>query len=418
MFDQSFNIKTLAYHLKKSDFFKYKEIRSEEVKGNVLQKADDLAKTSLLAYKLRSNALKRKVVFQLDGLSHELVFRKLNNNLEYCLKVKYSNRSDIVDNINNILSEGNPYTIYRLDVKSFYESFDIDFVKKKLDAELYLSNETKRIVFNVLNEHLSSGYSGLPRGLATSAIISEYMMKDFDLFIKRKPGVFYHARFVDDIFIVTNGEEDDVQFVNEVQKNLPKGLQLSEKKKSIKKIISKVSPYKDKSLNHIVEVDFLGYKFIVHEPKYDKNIKNSFRDVQIDISSDKIRKIKTRLVCAFKDFNDSKDFHLLVNRLRFLSSNFSVLDSERERKRLAGIFHNYHMTHAERSKSLVELDLFIKKAVLSSNGKVFSESYVSLTQVQKYRLLKFSFKRGFQNCQYVYFKADKLKEIQECWKYV
>ncbi|MDR5019814.1 hypothetical protein RF657_15620 [Yersinia rochesterensis] len=156
----------------------------------------------------------------------------------------------------------------------------------------------------------------------------------------------------------------------------------------------------------------------MHEPQYDKNIKNSFRDIQIDISGDKVRKIKTRLVCAFKDFNDSKDFSLLVNRLRFLSSNFSVLDAERERKRLSGIFHNYHMTHVERSKSLVELDLFIKKAVLSGTGKVFSDSYVSLTQMQKYRLLKFSFKRGFQNCHYVYFKADKLKKIQECWKYV
>ncbi|QDW32534.1 RNA-directed DNA polymerase [Yersinia sp. KBS0713] len=91
------------------------------------------------------------------------------------------------------------------------------------------------MVSNVLNEHLASGYSGLPRGLATSAIISEYMMKDFDLFIKRKAGVFYHARFVDDIFIVTNGEDDDVKFVSEVQKNLPKGLQLNKKKKSIKK---------------------------------------------------------------------------------------------------------------------------------------------------------------------------------------
>ncbi|HDL8380577.1 TPA: RNA-directed DNA polymerase, partial [Yersinia enterocolitica] len=324
----------------------------------------------------------------------------------------------IVDNIKNILSEGNPYTVYRLDVKSFYESFDIEFVKNKINSELYLSNETKKIVSNVLNEHLASGYSGLPRGLATSAIISEYMMKDFDLFIKRKIGVFYHARFVDDIFIVTNGEDDDVKFVSEVQKNLPKGLQLNKKKKSIKKISNKVSPNKGNALDHILEVDFLGYRFTVHEPQYDKSIKNSFRDIQIDISGDKVRKIKTRLVCAFKDFNDSKDFSLLVNRLRFLSSNFSVLDAERERKRLSGIFHNYHMTHVERSKSLVELDLFIKKAVLSGTGKVFSDSYVSLTQMQKYRLLKFSFKRGFQNCHYVYFKADKLKEIQECWKYV
>ncbi|QDW32533.1 hypothetical protein FFE93_005365 [Yersinia sp. KBS0713] len=144
MFDQSFNIKTLAYQLKKSDFFKYKEIRNEDIKEKALKEADELAKTSLLAYKLRSNTLKGKVVFQLDGLSQELVFRKLNNNLEYYLKIKYSNRSDIVDNIKNILSEGNPYTVYRLDVKSFYESFDIEFVKNKINSELYLSNETKK----------------------------------------------------------------------------------------------------------------------------------------------------------------------------------------------------------------------------------------------------------------------------------
>lgn len=418
MFDQSFNIKTLSYHLKKSDFFKYKEIRNEDIKANVLREADELAKTSLLAYKLRSNVLKGKAVFQLSGLPQELVFRKLNNNLEYCLRIKYSNRSDIVDNIKNILSEGNPYTVYRLDVKSFYESFDIKAVQDKINSELYLSNETKRILSNILNEHLASGYSGLPRGLATSAIISEYMMKNFDLFIKRKPGVFYHARFVDDIFIVTNGEDDHDKFISEVEDNLPKGLQLSKKKRSIKKIINKVSPCKTEPLDYISEVEFLGYRFIVYEPKSDKKIKNYFRDVQIDISGDKVKKIKTRMICAFKDFNDTKDFSLLVNRLRFLTSNFSVLDAERERKRLSGIFHNYHMTHAERSKSLVELDLFIKKAVLSSTGKVFSDLYESLTQVQKYRLLKFSFKRGFQKCHYVYFKADKLKEIQECWKYV
>lgn len=43
--------------------------------------------------------------------------------------------------------------------------------------------------------------NGLPRGLSISSVMSELYMKYFDLRIRRLEGVYYYARFVDDIVV-------------------------------------------------------------------------------------------------------------------------------------------------------------------------------------------------------------------------
>ncbi|WP_226100021.1 antiviral reverse transcriptase Drt3a [Dickeya oryzae] len=417
MFDQTFHIKNLYYQISKNDFYKNRCIGNENEKKRVIFNAYDFAANDMHDFNFLRGNLKGKSVFRIPDLSSEIVFRKLDDNLRKCFGIKYPHRENIIENLRNILEETSPYTIYRLDVKNFYESFDLKSLLSTVDCNEKLSNHSKRILKNILFHHTIAGNSGLPRGVATSSILSEYMMSSFDRFIKRKSFVFFYARFVDDIFIVSSGLEDAEKFLSEIKVNLPKGLFLNSRKTNIQKISSAMKYRKDDEDEKVnLNVDFLGYKFIVREP-FGK--KSKFRDVQIDLSDNKVKKIKSRMVYAFKDFYENgRDFRLLEYRMRFLTSNFSVLDSNRELKRLSGIYHNYRMIQSGRSSGLVELDLFIKKAVLSSHGTVFERFGMALRQSQKYRILKFSFKRGFENCHYSHFSAKQLMDIQRCWKYV
>ncbi len=77
-----------------------------------------------------------------------------------------------------------------------------------------LTNEPKvprsavLVLENFLFELLDRNIVGLPRGVPLSATLSEYSMKRFDRFVSTLPEVYYYARYVDDIVIVTGARED------------------------------------------------------------------------------------------------------------------------------------------------------------------------------------------------------------------
>ncbi|MDS0943644.1 hypothetical protein OSC10_02540, partial [Enterobacter hormaechei] len=148
------------------------------------------------------------------------------------------------------------------------------------------------------------------------------------------------------------------------------------------------------------------------------NIRGFYRVIEIDLAHAKANKVKSRVIYSIVDFNKTNDFELLCERLKFLSTNFSVLDSDRVLKRLSGIHFNYPLIDAKSSKRLAELDVFLRKAVLSSSGKVFFDFHANLNQCKKYRLLKISFVRGHEKRHFFHYSASKMMKIQRCWKYV
>jgi hypothetical protein len=248
------------------------------------------------------------------------------------------------------------------------------------------------------------------------------LMVDFDHKIRSLPQVFYYARFVDDILIVTSATESEKDFLALIEELLyphtlnPRKLEKPPALASVKPIDKSKTTTTQSSL---LTIEYLGYNFSVFDPWLDKGIKNSnhFRDVRVDIAEAKVKKIKTRIVASLRSYCSNLNFDLLASRLKFLTCNFSVIDKNRDQKRLAGIYYNYHMVTPSDSDALVELDKFLRAAILSARGSVFSDFFSKTTKSQRRQLLRISFSKNFHKEAFVYTSPKILNQIQECWSY-
>lgn len=418
MYDQSYNLVSLSRMLRKSDFLNSPRFRSQNIRSQTILDAVERADHGFANLPFLSKTkVKNKFIYRITNFSDELVLRKINANIKKYIKIPSASRDSIIANIKNLLSEGVSYRIYRLDVKSFYESFNTSETIASILNIPKLSPLTKRMVGDILRQYSNSGGLGLPRGLALSATLSEIMMLPFDTKIRLIPEVFFYSRYVDDIIIITSGNEVESKLIESISESLPTGLYLNDNKTKIQTASKNVLPFKGTPPPpDVLAFEFLGYQFTVCEPPKSDD-QQPFRIVHLDIADSKVKKIKTRMTRALISYCNNRDFDLLETRLKFLTSNFSVLDADRERKRLAGIFYNYHRVDFDTSRSLKELDNYLKKLALSGNGTVFDDFFCKTTVAQRRRLLKFSFERGFREKTFMHFSRETLKLVQECWIY-
>lgn len=402
--------------LRKSDFRDHTSLQNEEIKRKVLASAADMAEQLFNGVNplvsVKSNS---KTLYLTKDIAPKLVLRKLRTNIHQVVPLKSPDRNFVITNLVHFLSEGVPYQVYRLDIKSFYESFRIEDVRRVVHDLDRLSPLSKRLISRLFTLYQDDGGIGLPRGTTLSATLSEIMMRDFDATILCRCGVYFYYRYVDDIIVITNGNENASEFLKMIQASLPQGLALHDKKKRICKVerLHKLGAIKRRRL----EFDYLGYHFAVFDPIKKSTLKanQAFREVTVDIAPGKIAKIKTRIVRSLLAFHADKDFSLLSLRFKYLTSNISVKDLNRNTHKLAGIYHNYpHITTAT-STGLTELDRFLRIAVTSRRGRVFSRTGPFLSNRQKQALLRCSFTRGHQRRIFSHFSPVYIRKVIECW---
>lgn len=419
MHDQSFCRKTLERFLRKHDFRQVPVAEHKAFREAILTDATTSAVTcfNAPAKPLTNFPLRGKLIYRLVRQQDELVLRQLVRNVKRCMPCAGEGRSQIVTNLRLLLAEGVPYRVYRLDVRSFYESFQKHEVLKALHELRNLSPQSKTLIETLLNSHTAMGGLGIPRGLSLSAVLSDLLMTRFDHLIRSGDDTFYYSRYVDDIIIMTSAREKKAEFVTWIRNSLPPGLTLNPDKRAIVEVLSKVAKTSG-SCPAIFSFDYLGYAFSVSNPttaeaKSKKNGDLS-RTVLIDIANRKIKKLKTRIVRAFLDFSNTGDWDLLRDRIAFLTQNFSVYNPKAGGKKLAGIYHSYPLVNAN-SAGLIELDRYLRNAVLTRTGRVFSKSSVILSGNQKRQLLSSSFVRGHASQCFIHFSGGRISDIQRCW---
>lgn len=418
MYDQSFNLTTLERKIRKSDFIAYPNLAVPARRRSYIRSAIKSAQSGFNGRNpLRHIEVNGKRIYQIRSLGDELVVRHLCDNVRYVAAVPIQSREFVIANLIHLLREGVPYRVYRLDVRNYYESFSQGGVLGKLEGLSELSPVSKSLLTALFAKFSASGGKGLPRGLALSAVLSEFLMSEFDQYVKDVPGVYFYGRYVDDIIVLTSGEENDKAFTKLLAKHLPPGLHLHERKKQVLSASQPVSPAK--ASTQLFAFDYLGYEFSVREPVKDKNVRplQQPREVVIDIAEAKMRKIKTRIARSFYSFSKSSDFPLLAQRLKYLTTNFSIKDFNNNRYKLAGIFYSYPQLTLQTGKSLGELDKFLKNAVLSKSGRLFSSTSKMLSPNQKRELLGNSFERGHATRKFVHFSPRVIEKIQACWIY-
>ncbi|KOO08502.1 antiviral reverse transcriptase Drt3a [Vibrio hepatarius] len=409
MFDQSFTNKNISRQLRKSDFISSPELRHDMVKASTIIEAVNFSETChFVREDFNSKITKGNPVYTLSDLPKELVLRKANSNLKRLYKLKQTDRDVIVNQLKSLLKEQLPYHLYRLDIHKFYESVRHDVVLDHIHNNTAINYRTKNFITNFLKAFSSEEARGFPRGISLSATLSELLMRKFDHDVQQHLDVFYYARFVDDIVIVTSTKESK-SFIAELEEILPSGLRFNNREDGSDKIsIVKATPSHTKAQ----KFTYLGYEFLIDEQK-----KSNKKDkvIKLDIAQSKTKRIKTRLIKSFINFERNNDFKLLLDRVKLLTSNYSLLDKKKGIQVMSGIYYNYKCIDDNESKSLLELDLLLKR-IIYNNKSLSSSGSLNLSKKQRQELLKYSFSNGFKRRIKVHFSPNRQNKLQRTWK--
>lgn len=341
----------------------------------------------------------QKFAYTASSLEEKLILRKIVNNLQRTASLQFNHRDQIAAQLTNFLKEGVKYRIYRLDIASFFETIDIENIENSLSKLNQLSSHSKFLTVDYIRSFQDQyNVSGIPRGIELSASVSELVLLDFDRLVKEHHDVFFYARYVDDMIFITSSTEISKMFCLWIESLLPTGLKLNIKKQKIIDLSKKTKNFK----NHIA-FDFLGYEYRICNPA---TTVEEYRPIIIDLSSKKIKSLKTKIAKAFYSFKKVGNYDLLYDRLSFLSSNRDIITSKNT-KIGSGVYYSYKKIDPEQSLKS-DIDYFLRQNTMS---KVYN-----LSKMERENLLKLSFYRGFKKRIYKRFSPNRLMEINEIWK--
>lgn len=414
MYNQSFSASFLLKCLRKTDFYDDNRLYDKEFRSSIGILAENSAHSEFQGGNpFATFHLNGKRLYKINDLHNNLVVRKIDRNLKKALGKRIFSRDFIISTAKKMLSESTPYRVYRLDIKAFFESINQKFLREEIDS-LAVSPLTKKNVFCLLDYYNKINGVGIPRGVGISSTLAEITLSNFDASMSEHDNVYYYIRYVDDILIITNGNENSVSFLQLIENKLPLGLGLNRKKHKLAIHELKSPTWGNTQDELLCSITYLGYVIKIYNPQKTSGAKFPFRKVILDIAESKVKKIKTRIVRSFITYSRDKNYQNLKDRLRLLTSNYSMYDINSGRKKFAGIFYNYPLI-SQNSKSISELDNFRKNAILSKKGRVFCTTYSLIKPKNKSDLLQFDFKTGFNQRKFVHFNRDKVQELQSCW---
>lgn len=402
--NQSFEVKELKKYYKQEEFIEF-GLSKSELENQLISVCNDIS-NELFTFEIK----KTGSFFLTDSLINKLILRKLNDNIKRIYKDEQANRKIIISQIKVLLQETCPYWIIKTDIKSFYESIDRDHLIEKFKFDSILSYYSIYLLNKLFSNDIISSSTGLPRGMNISATLSEIYMRKFDKWVKSCAGVYYYARFVDDIFIFVNSQKE-AQFVlqnlNSKLTSLAGGLVLNETKTQLYNGLTlerlHIESCEKTKINYPLE--YLGYRFSKIKSKEGSTL-------TVSIAEKKIKKIKTRIALSFVDYTRNSNFSLLENRLKFLTGNHSIKKKSDGSDLRSGIFFNY--SQITDYAQLQGLNIYYRKILFSKKGNLGIQ-IDCLSNEQKRRLSKYCFITGFKKKIYYAFDYSQMSNIVKCW---
>jgi methyltransferase-like protein len=323
-------------------------------------------------------------------LCQNLVLRKLYKNIKTIYSVQQADRNTIIKQIKLLLAENVEMRIVRLDVRHFYHSVNRDRILLKLIDDARLSYHTLTLLQSLFSNPVLSTYTGLPRGIGISAVLSELYMKYFDLDFKKIEGVYYYARFVDDIIVFCNSETS-------------KNLALEYAREGLKEIGLELNDEKSYSLDPKqpnTVFTYLGYTF-----------RKAGKKAVVTIAKKKINVIKTRLTKSFVRYSKDHNFEILKLRMKYLTGNCTLYNHRTLLPIKVGVYFNYML--ATDVQALDELDIYYQRLLHCRTGRL--GSVMALTKSNVKSLEKYSFRFGYKKHVNHHFTIDQMTKITSCW---
>lgn len=360
--------------------------------------------------------LRGETCFSIGCYGSNLTIRYINRFLTGRMRIEMPSRERIVRTVITSLSDATPLYLFRRDIKNFYESIEIKRIRKRLLSDRSIPKKIKGCLYQYF-EYFCPGDKGLPRGIALSAVLAELIMEEYDQRIKRTHGVYRYFRFSDDILIICYRPDAIENAIG----NLPDGLSFNQSKKQ--------DYILDENMTTTpTPISYLGYDFICEKSKRN----NKPRELEVKISDKKIKRIKTKLVLSFANFNRYGNFEILLDRIRFLSGNYKVKRSGVNKTKgslfiKSGIYYNYSQCglyrgveyQDYRGDELRKLDGFYNFLLKRPDKLVGSLAKSPLLSQEQYSALRrISFLQGYQKRIAVYMSDERIHAIKAIWRHV
>ena len=403
--NQSFNRQQLYKFCKQGEFVEH-GLTSIELSDKL-----EITNNAIIQDEFNFEITKVKEYYLTHDISNKLVLRKLNDNLKRLYKDEQANRRIIISQVKTLLDESCPFWVLKTDIKNFYESINREKLISKFKDDSMLSYQSMYLLNKVFDNPTLLSATGVPRGMNISSTLSEIYMRKFDKWIRRFKGVYYSARFVDDIIIFTNSLQSSLDLIANINPTLElfaEGLVINDLKTELfngttLKAHCKITGIPIRNSNSL---EYLGYRFT-------KEKRAKINCLKVSIAEKKVRKIKTRIILALVDFVKYKNFKLLENRIKFLTGNYSIRKNSEGNDLRAGIYYNY--LQVTDLKVFDELNRFYRKALFSKSHSFGNKLSVSLSPLQKDKLNKYCFKTGFNLKVYNSFSFEEMTAIISCW---
>ncbi len=398
----------LKHLLKRSDFYNYfrkyhydtkeerKELLNKLVSNvNVLDyKFENISKVKVKdkdIFYIKKPKTVDKASIPLKLMQEDFLIRVISAYVGNVYKVKQADRFKIIKVIINILSVKSSFQMIKCDIKHFYESIQIDKLFEKINKSVLIPFEIKKLlqkIYDTINN--DNSVSGLPRGLSISATLSELYMERFDQEIKQIDGVFFYARYVDDIIIFTTKNKSLIM-EQLIQKLCTIGLELNHKTEENEKNFT-----------------YLGYHFQKEEK------------LLISISDNKINKIKRKIILSFLDYKKNQNNDLLIKRLNFLSTSYPInlfnhiiKENSSNKYLYAGLAYNYALIND--LSCIKKLDNFIR-IILQQPHFIKIQRVVAQNHIEE-KIKNISFYKSFVLRIKSKYSLEEINEIIKCWRY-
>lgn len=419
MIESPFTIRNLAKFVarNRNDDFLDTKADYETAASEILKKIDA---GTVFHDAIKSFSLNNKTVLTYTTEDAKVASRLIIRNLELNARIKQPNRSEIISALISSLQDGTPYRAHRYDIKSFYESINRAAVLTMLEDESLCSLKTLKLIKILFRALDVDDVKGLPRGLDISAYLSEIYLRHFDTKLRRLEHVNFYARFVDDIIILTSNDkaEETTSYVKEFLSN---DLTLHDdgKRSDIQINKSEVLDKNKRPRERFELLNYLGYEFKIFNTYLSNSDFRVKRKVEVEISNNKIKKIKSRLFSSLLSYCSSEknlsDFQLLEKRLKTLTGNYEINSSGTNVIIKTGIYFNYHHRTPKSNCRLTGLDRTFHRALFSRAHPLFEKLSASLMPHEKRQLSGFSFVKGYKYITYYSFSYKELVKIRMHW---
>lgn len=342
-----------------------------------------------------------------DGAESFFISKAVQMDIKQAFNINIPGRRSQTRQFYGLLNDKMPIYVLKTDIISFFEEIDSKVIIELLNQNSKLSGLSVKYIRMLLEEfhRTFGGEKGIPRGMGISSLLSEIILLQIDKEIRLLPNLISYFRYVDDMLLIFPPlEENEITKVKSTIQELVStaGLKMHEGNK-----LQEATFFGEDAAGS--QVDFLGYSF-----------KSSNGNVDVRLTTDRKQKYLVRIQRSFEAYGKYRSslkrtkmdtvekaladsFHswLLVERLKFLSSNTRL--SGAKNNALIGVyFSNPLLTNSAHLRFTIEA---IRKGM---EGCSLDDKTIEAIN-------KIDFAEGFQSKAFFKHSPRKLKMITKAW---